>query len=559
MRKSLLALLLALASTASASVPRVRVAVAPAAGTGSAAFARPAVVAPDLTRPAVARVVPLAALSLGPSLAAVAPRLPASAPMPGVPLQATVRAAAAPNVLAAPPQSAPAEAAGPALIDRLREHGAGAAAVARDGGSDAAEANFNAAAGFAPVSLRSSLLRGVSAAAVAVPADAPSSFRSLWRLLNPGGKGAGPGAKKAAAGEDALYDRLLQHLTLDDRGSPEEKAALERTLRTMLRSPTARKYAEEFIAEGLRGVVRFDEVEGSKVYEFDGRKIFYAPRAFTEWKDGYAEVRLNRDYLDSDAEYFREDAPPTLAHELLGHGLWYGRMAKQGLQDLFHIHENNETNAKLVGWLAGWELNKRFHDTFAWEYLSDPARYLQGLKIRQPYYSVTYTTEQMADPVAALEERLTALRSVREQYEHGLRNTRSWTPVIDHFVTHHGVAEGRFERLREDLAQRESAIEGELENLKAIEHAITVTIAFYRSPEGAPGLEVLKSAGSYAEFDRLQSEVDAMTDELRAAVAKEPARPAPAPTPWPKDQIGWDELQRMFEKDAREHPAHWNR
>ncbi len=556
--KMLLAVLLSLAQITSAAVPRVRVAPAPVGG-GSAVLARP-LVSPNLVfSPSAQHGAPtLANLSVG--AAAAAPQLhsplgviPAPSPAPSF--------FPANHPLAAPPAAAP-EAMPAALIQTLREHGGLAGAVSESGDAGAAEANFSAAAGLDAPSHRSRLLTGVAPAAVLAPAESPSTFNSLWRLLGSKGKGAD---KKAAAkvadrlAADPLYDRLLERVTLDDRGSPVERAALERTVRTMLRSPTARKYAEEFIAEGLTGVVRFSEVEGSKVYAFDGRKIFYAPRAFTEWKDGMAEVRLNRDYLDSDTEYFHEDAPPTLAHELLGHGLWYGRMAKQGLQELFHIHENNETNAKLVGWLAGWELNKRFHDTFAWEYLSDPARYLQNLKVRQPYYSITYTTEQMADPIKALEARLESVKVMREHYEHGLRNIRSWPPVIDHFITHHGVAEERFARLKEDVAQRDSATQGELANLDAIENALKATIEFYRSPDGAPGLEVLRSAGQFTDFDRLQSEVDAMTAELRETTSRQPAKPAAPPAAWPKGQISWEELQQMFEKDARENPAHWQR
>jgi hypothetical protein len=48
-----------------------------------------------------------------------------------------------------------------------------------------------------------------------------------------------------------------------------------------------------------------------------------------------------------------------------------------------------------------------------------------------------------------------------------------------------------------------------------------------------------------------------MTAELRVAVSAQPAR-APLPAiPWPKDQIGWEELKAMFQKDSKENPAHW--
>lgn len=529
MRKLLLAVLLACASAASANVARLKPVTAP------------------VNTPAFA---PLASFAVMPGLSVSLLQAPSLTPALNAPAAAPVAAPFASPLaaLSAPPSEAPA----PALLGSLRESVALSERLLDGRASPAqAETHFAQAAGMGRVIGGP----GSPADAVLAPAESPSPFGSFVRLIKSMGSTPKNGEATTYAA-DPLYDRLLQRVTLDNRGSVDEKAALEAVMRSMLKSPTARKYAEQLIEEGVDAVVRFSEVEGSKVYEFDGRKIFYAPRAFTDWKDGKVEVRLNRDYLDSDPDYFREDAPPTLAHELLGHGLWYGRMAKSGLQELFHIHENNETNAKLVGWLAAWELNKRFHDTFAWDYLADPARYLQGLKIRQPYYSVTYTTEQMADPVAALKARLAAAKDARSSYEQALANIASWAPIIDHFVAHHGVPAARFARLREDIEQRRGAYEGELANLAAIENAVTATIDYYQGP-GAAALAVLASAGSYPQLARLQDEVDQMTAELRAAVSAQPAR-APLPAlPWPQDQIDWDGLRAMFQKDSKENPSHW--
>ena len=536
MKKLLLAVLLACATAASANVARLKPVTAPV-NTPVFAPSLSGVVTPSLT----ASLLQTSALT---------PALPALAAKPA-PTAAPITApfAAAHAVLSAPPAEAPSAGEKTALFSSLRES-AGLSGHLMETREDA-EAHFARAVGLGR------LIKGQDSAVdvTAAPADSPRFGDFIRRHLLRRGPAERPG-QAVAESADPLYDRLLQRVTLDDRGNPAEKAALDAVVRGMLKSPTARKFAEQLIEEGIDAVVRFSEVEGSKVYTFDGRRIFYAPRAFTDWKDGKVEVRLNRDYLDSDLEYLREDAPPTLAHELLGHGLWYGRMAKSGLQELFHIHENNETNAKLVGWLAAWELNKRFHDTFAWDYLADPARYLQGLKIRQPYYSVTYTTEQMGDPVAALKVRLTAAKDARGSYEQALTNIASWSPIIDHFVTHHGVPAARFTRLREDIEQRRNAYNSELANLTAIENAVSATIDYYQGP-GASALPILASAGTYPQLSRLQAEVDQMTTELRAAVSAQPAR-APLPAiPWPQDQIDWDELKAMFQKDSRENPSHW--
>lgn len=547
MKTRLTPLLLLLASLASANVPRVSVRVPSVTGI-NAGPAAPALLLPQFG-PTASLAPNVAAPQLSPAFAApLSPALSARglAPLAAPPAALT----AAPARLTAPPMDAPQAAQGAALLSTLREHGALAGKVAEGGDAAAADSNFRAAAGL-----------GASVAhegEVSVPADGPL-FGGLGRLLPFGGaKGPVHDHKKwKPAKNDPLYDALMKQVRMDDRGSARERAGLERTVRRMLESPTARKYAQQFVDAGIPGVIKFDEVEGSKVYEFERRRIFYAPRAFTDWKDGVAVVRLNRDYLDSDEEYFFEDAPPTLAHELLGHGLWYGRMAKDNLQDGFHVHENNETNAKLVGWLASWELNRRHHDTYAYEYLQDPKSYLRNLKLRQPYYALTYADSDLPDPLAALRGRLAQLPALRASYQQGLANVRSWPPIVDHFIGHHGVPESRFAKLKEDLVQREAALNGELATLASIEQNIQATIDYYESEGGKPGLAYLKAMGQYRQFGALQADVDAMTAQLREAMTREQARPSPPPLPWPDEQITWTEFQEMFQRDARENPTHW--
>jgi hypothetical protein len=554
MKARLTSLLLLLAVAASGNVPRVQVRVPSVTG-GQAGLAAPALLLPqfsNLSAPALAAPAPQLspAFAAAPSAALlVSPLAPVAAPRAAL-AAATPAPALAPSgllTLSAPPMSAPQQGARAAVISTLREHGALAGKVAEGGDASAAEANFRRAAG-----LGETAEAHEGASAVSVPADSPR-WGALGKLNPFGGKG-GPvhdHKKWKPAKNDPLYDALMRQLTLDSRGSEREAQGLERMVRRMLESPTARKYAQQFIDEGITGVVKFDEVEGSKVYEFERRKIFYAPRAFTDWKDGKAVVRMNRDYLDSDEEYFFEDAPPTLAHELLGHGLWYGRMAKHALQEGFHVHENNETNAKLVGWLASWELNRRHHDTYAYEYLQ------RNLKLRQPYYSVTYSDADLKDPLAALRARLEQLPQLRAAYAQGLANTRSWPPIVDHFIFHHAIDESRFAKLREDLAGREAALQNELATLDHIEQSVRATIEYYESEAGKPGLDYLKFMGSYQQFRTLQADVDAMTAELRQRMTSEEARPGPAPLPWPEGQITWEQFQEMFQRDARENPSHW--
>lgn len=96
---------------------------------------------------------------------------------------------------------------------------------------------------------------------------------------------------------------------------------------------------------------------------------------------GERDRRKEETGCGTDAEFQKQDLPPTLAHELLGHGLWYGRAIRESALQVFHHHELNEANARLVGWLVDFELDGRFEEAGAWAYLADPVAFLQHLKL----------------------------------------------------------------------------------------------------------------------------------------------------------------------------------
>ncbi len=410
MRRLLLSALLVFATNAGAAAPRAHVPPQPAAS-------------PVVRLAAPALLTTPSALSLG--AAPLAPAPTALSPSAALSLSAAPLPTPLSIPAALPPAAADAPAAAPALIDSLRTQDALSAGVSEKGDASAAAAHFHDAAQLGRLAADRRDRTVLSA-----PSDGPFG---LGRLLRP----LGAHKKRAQAEKaDALYARLTAPrdpadpkspapVVIDDRGNVAERAALQVMLRRMLFSPTARQYAEQFLAEGHTAKILFTEVPDSRVIEADGRRIFYAPRAFTYWQSGRAEVHINRDYLDSDPDYLREDGPATLAHELLGHGLWYNRTHKESLHIPFHMGEDNETNAKLVGWLVGWELDERFHDTFPWQYLNDPARYLEDLKYRTPYYSSTFPGGKVGDPTAMFRARLAEanarIEKLREERERPVR------------------------------------------------------------------------------------------------------------------------------------------
>jgi hypothetical protein len=377
---------------------------------------------------------------------------------------------------------------------------------------------------------------------------------------------AHPSAPASAehASHAALLARLLERAKIDDGGFPERRAALTRALARMLETPTARALAKRFIDDGVPAVVRFEAVEGSRISEANGRRIFYAPRGFTEWKDDHVEVRMNLDYLGADAEFQEQDLPSTLAHELLGHGLWYARAARENALQAFHHHDLNETNARLVGWLVDFELDRRFEESGAWTYLQNPAAFLENLKLRLPYYALTWSTEELAHPRETLEARSDAAKAKRAQLGVSLTNHNSWNAVLDFFVGRGEIAETRARALRAYMADTAQAYKDEIGVMDALIAEVDATVGRMNAEPDRSSERYLQNAASHPLFADLKSETDENTRRLIQQVVRTPAKigdespetAAARAAHW-RDQITFEQLVEMYRKDREKNPRHW--
>jgi hypothetical protein len=332
----------------------------------------------------------------------------------------------------------------------------------------------------------------------------------------------------------------------------------------MLTTPTARALAERFIEDGVPAVVRFEAFEGSKIFDVNGRKTFYAPRAFTEWKGDHVEVRMNLDYLGTDPEFQEQDLPSTLAHELLGHGLWYSRAVRENALQAFHHHDLNETNARLVGWLVDFELDQRFEEGGAWSYLQSPDAFLSHLKLRLPYYALTWSTAELARPRETLEERSLAAKAKREQLRTQLANHSSWNGVIDHFVSHHAVAETRLRALRAYMADTAQSYKDEIGVMDALIAEVDATVGRMNAEPDRASEKYLQWAATHPLFTDLRKETDENTRRLLEAVSRTPAKLGDESAAavkaredhW-RGQITFEELVEMYRKDREQNPKHW--
>ncbi len=472
-----------------------------------------------------------------PSVTVDVPLTPAiSAPSAAVAVGSTLEAPAL-NAISAPALSAPATSAAASIP-------AAPSVVAAP-----AAAEPSAAAESAPVVKPSHDARPADAA----PASAqPDDAAALSRAFD------------GAAAPTPLLERLLSRVTLDDGGKPEHRAELHRAFTRMLESPSMRALAERYAAEGAPATVRFEPLADTRRGDVDGRPFFQGTRALTDWTGDAVLVRLNAAYLESHEHYRAQSLPSILAHELLGHGLWYARAARENILQAFHHHELNETNARLVGWLSDFEQDGRFEEAGVWTYLRDPQAYLDGLKMRLPYYALTFSQEELGRPVEALEARLAAAQAARARLMTERGNQRTWEGVINHFASHHHAPEASFRALRAQFAQSDAAYTAEIAAVDELSAQVSVVLGRFKAEQDKVSERYLRGAAEHPLFADLQREADAnlskLLDHVRSAGARpEDESPEAArlrEAHW-RGQIDFSELRRMYEEDRAAHPDHW--
>lgn len=439
------------------------------------------------------------------SQAAPAP-LPAHAALPASALVAKPQAAAA---LPANGAQNPAR-----VIDSLREHGDKAAKLSElkgEAGAAALESNFMSAA-------------SLGDGAPATPSE----------------KGDATPVPVTPETRDLLA-RLKERVHIDDRGKADEKAALETAFTRLLQTPTGKRYAEEFIADGTLAHVHFADIPPSM------QALAYAQTR----PDGGVEIFLSRHYfLDAPARDLRQNLAGTIGHELLGHGLWLGRSIRDDILLAYVHHESDENHATLLGWNIEHELDGRFQNGGAWNYLADPAHSLKMQKILLPGYAKTFSQEQMNDPVGTLRERLSLAEKQVELARANLTAQKTWLPVLEYFSSGHGIPSERFATLRQELADMVREHEHGVAVAEAVRDEITAMIGRLEAEPHGESARYLQEAARRPLFARLNADVARLSASLRERVESSPMIPAHQPPPRPAGQISWDELAKMYHDDV---------
>ncbi|MBI3298886.1 MAG: hypothetical protein HYZ75_12020 [Elusimicrobia bacterium] len=371
--------------------------------------------------------------------------------------------------------------------------------------------------------------------------------------------GRGPGGKPPAGlkpAEPALIDRLKPQLELIDHGNPNERAELDLAIARMLESPTAQALAERLIKTGKKVRVSFEPVANSKVIDVNGKKIIESSGGSTDSSGEMVHVRLNRDYLGTDADFRASYLPGTLGHELLGHGLGALEAKKAGVHDTYLSYRDNEAGAGLVGWLVDAERGVKLTNGHMWNYLADPEAYHRGLKTNLPYYAATFSVSELADPLPVLRDRRAAADAAKAQVPEQVAAQKSWLPIIDHFVKSHGLKAESFASIRQDIGNYVSVTAPARETtLGNISTYVQSYVDYYGTDAGKAVLKRMAADAARPFFGDAERELAERRRRLAELTRGKPRGESFAP-PAP-GQVSRAELSAMYNKDRRENPGHW--
>lgn len=395
---------------------------------------------------------------------------------------------------------------------------------------------------------------------LATLASAPSRALDLERsaeegsVLFDGGGSYARAASENPAPEDraALLAELRKNINIDDHGVPAEKAALESLLARLMDSKTARELSVQFINEGARVDLSFEEIPNTRIFTVDGVKVFRTSGGHTHTATVPPQVHLNRAYLEAR----KEDAPETLAHEMFGHALERKKAERFGVQDVYLDDQDEEANAGLIGWTVGAELGNKVEDGWAWIYMDNPANYHKRLKTNLPYYSRTLSTEEMKDPLSAYTKRLAEVNKLlpripirRERYTILLK-------VTEHLPEPpHRMEASSFLTVREDISASIETLPGNEQNLNEIKSYLEKLIFAYSGEEGRAKQEALAAKSKNDYFEEKQKAMEERRQVLAGLMLARPNR-TPEPPKRP-GQCTWDQLDEIWNTHRKSTECLW--
>lgn len=358
-----------------------------------------------------------------------------------------------------------------------------------------------------------------------------------------------------AEADPHLLQAVLSRVKLAGGTDPRASAALDRAMRNVLRTPTGKEAAEDFVALNASAEVRFDKLDGTLI-SANGRKVVSGILGEAWSEENGSVVVLNRLFLDADPDLSAREMAGTLAHELFGHSLEGQRAARANFpRTALNRYRGDEANGRLIGWLVRSELGAPLSDGGMWNYLKDPERFHGRLALVDPYYAQTFSASEMSDPLPVLRARLEETLRRRGRMDDNAVDARKWRIVIKHFVEIHGMESRRFSSISEDIdnfLERERA--GLRKDSEEVEEALRERIDFYDSPEGREQLDQISRASRSEYLRSFEGRLSRYRTRLGMQTR---GRKPEALVPPPPDQIDDDGLKKLYDDDVRDNPRHW--
>lgn len=310
---------------------------------------------------------------------------------------------------------------------------------------------------------------------------------------------------------------LRQMVAIDDHGRIEERAALEDAMARLVHTPTGLDLTEEFVRAAGPAKISFERTGANGgVVERKGRKTLEASGGQTDSSGAFPWVQLNRDYLQTSADFRAPEVAATVAHELLGHSLVHYKAKAAGVVAVNDVYRNDEANAALVGWTVLAEQGADLDSSGMWTFLSNPEQFHRELQVAMPYYAGTFSRAEMFHPLDTLNERLARAVAELGDLPALQRRVDDHRSIHDHFVKAHGFKRQAFRFLEEGLNASRVYYDAHDKDLRSIVDYVKDRMAYYGTDEGRKQSARLlwRSRNSY--FQEMESRINALTWRMRA-------------------------------------------
>jgi hypothetical protein len=339
-------------------------------------------------------------------------------------------------------------------------------------------------------------------------------------------------------------------VTIDDRGRPAEGERLEAGLERLRRSAAVRGLEERRRKRGPMAV-GFAALDTST-------QAFSGAHGNTDVHQRPTRVRINEGLFVSTHGFIE-----TLAHELYGHGILLGEALALDLDVGHTIH--NEGFALAVGMVAALEAGA----TVVEEPRLDALAVSTGAYAAEILFNdskekrIEFTLAEARDPRGAIAARRKELARRRLSVDGRRRESWVWRWRLEHFEKVHRVDPRALEDMRASVnGTLDSVLPEQRALLDAAEPHLKEVAAWLKGPEGRAFTAGMVAVSTSPYMRALDAELAALGRRIAALRASPPPAelsPAAAPGAPAVEQIGWDALGDMCDRDRVENPDHWKR